>query len=149
MRRRSRCCYQCSRLSLELSPRSRCVACEEARANDNEQENDELRQRIAELEAQLADPIGATVARARLAERDRTPAVIGFIADSYAGTRLEQDGFAEELALEYGFFQLDDDVEVYAATRTCLAQMLTAVGYRPANNAADPEPDCTRGEHDL
>lgn len=48
-RLRSRPCYQCGNFRYHLSSRSRCELCEEARATYNEQENDELRERVSAL----------------------------------------------------------------------------------------------------
>lgn len=46
-------CYQCDREVHELSRRSRCVHCEEWRANANEAENERLREDIARLDLRL------------------------------------------------------------------------------------------------
>lgn len=43
-------CYECGTKVHEVSPRSRCCQCEYARSKANEQENDQLRERIEELE---------------------------------------------------------------------------------------------------
>ena len=46
-------CYECGLWSSELSPRSRCVHCEAKNAKFNRSENDDLRDRVAKLEAKI------------------------------------------------------------------------------------------------
>lgn len=67
-------CYQCDREVHELSRRSRCVHCEEVRANANEAENERLREDITRLDLRL------TFAKS-VAEQNKTRATVKDDAD--------------------------------------------------------------------
>ena len=50
-------CYECEKDVAEISPRSRCVACEYRRSIFNELENDSLREQLATAEAKAGNAV--------------------------------------------------------------------------------------------
>lgn len=56
--------------------------------------------------------------------------VLECIVKSYANADGERDGFAEEMATQYGFAYLDDDAEILGVTRERLVAMMSVLGFR-------------------
>lgn len=69
------------------------------------------------------------------------PNIKALIAQSLAAvTDREHDGFAQEMALQYGFETIDDDGEIYVCNAEALVGMMTVLGYgrKSAVRLADP-----------
>lgn len=56
--------------------------------------------------------------------------ILDLIRKSHEGADPERNGFAEEMALQYGFTTIDDDGDIFAVTRERLADMMSVLGFR-------------------
>lgn len=56
--------------------------------------------------------------------------ILDCIAKSWEGADPERDGFAEEMAMQYGFEIIDDDGEIYGVTRERLCDLMSVLGFR-------------------
>jgi hypothetical protein len=57
-------------------------------------------------------------------------AVLDCIAKSWDGADAERSGFAQEMAMQYGFTIIDDNAEIYGVTAERLADMMSVLGFR-------------------
>lgn len=69
------------------------------------------------------------VRKAGLPENLKDP-ILECIVKSYANADGERDGFAEEMATQYGFAYIDDDGEILGVTRERLVAMMSVLGFR-------------------
>lgn len=69
------------------------------------------------------------VRKAGLPENLKDP-ILECIVKSYANADGERDGFAEEMATQYGFTYIDDDGEILGVTRERLVAMMSVLGFR-------------------
>lgn len=56
--------------------------------------------------------------------------ILDCIAKANAGADGERDGFALDMAMQYGFKIIDDDGDVFGVTAECLTGLMSVLGYR-------------------
>lgn len=78
------------------------------------------------------EPHAALFARVEEAGRPNNISgdILDLIAKSWDGADAERGGFAEEMAMQYGFTHLDGDVKYYGVTAERLVDMMSVLGYR-------------------
>lgn len=64
------------------------------------------------------------------AKAEREHEVTVHIAVSRVCMNVERDGYAFEMALQYGFAVIDDDGEILAVRADALAEMMSVLGFR-------------------
>lgn len=83
-----------------------------------------------------AQPLAGIEVAVEVSASQRTDSVLEYIAGATTNADPERDGFAQELALQYGFVYVDGDCEIMAAKTSSFVDLLSAIGFRTSKENA-------------